>query len=92
MNCRAYGRKKLMIKNYNLKDNQTIDQVKRINYNSFAPPQERNLECLICHNYGHKASNCRLMEISEKPKFIREEKNLWKEKTSKEECLIAFKS
>jgi hypothetical protein len=32
------------------------------------------------------------MEISEKETFIREKKNLWKEKTSKEECLIALKS
>jgi hypothetical protein len=32
------------------------------------------------------------MQVSEKPKFIREKKNIWKEKTSKEECLIALKS
>ena len=32
------------------------------------------------------------MEVLEKPKFIREKKKLWKEKTSKEECLIALKS
>jgi hypothetical protein len=62
MNCRAYERKNLRVKNYNLKDNQTVDQVKRKNYNSFTPLQERNLECFICHNYGHKASSCRLME------------------------------
>ena len=31
------------------------------------------------------------MEVSEKPKFIKEQKKLWKEKTSKEECLIALK-
>ena len=63
MNCRAYGRKNLRVKNYNLKDNQTIDQVKRKNYNSFAPLQEGNLECFRCHNYGHKASSFRLMEV-----------------------------
>ena len=57
MNCRAYGRKNLRVKNYNLKKNQTIDQVKSRNYNSFAPLQERNLECFKCHNHGHKASN-----------------------------------
>jgi hypothetical protein len=32
------------------------------------------------------------MEVSKKPKFIREQKKLWKEKTSKEECLIALKA
>jgi hypothetical protein len=32
------------------------------------------------------------MEVSEKPKFIIEKKKLWKEKTSKEECLIALKA
>jgi hypothetical protein len=31
------------------------------------------------------------MEVLEKPKFIREKNKFWKEKTSKEECLIAFK-
>jgi hypothetical protein len=92
MNCRAYRRKNLRVKNYNLKDNQTVNQVKSRNYNSFAPLQEGDLECFRCHNYGHKASSCRLMEVSEKPKFIREKKKLWKEKTSKEECLIALKA
>ena len=76
MNCREYGRKKLRVKNYNLKNNQTIDQVKSRNYNSFAPLQERNLECFKCHNHAHKANNCRLMEISEKPKFNKEKKKL----------------
>jgi hypothetical protein len=92
MNCRAYGRKNLRVNNYNLKDNQIIDQVKRINYNSFAPLQEGNLEFFRFHNYGHKSSNCRLMEVLEKPKYIREQKKLWKEKKSKEECIIALKS
>jgi hypothetical protein len=81
MNCRSYRRKNLRVKNYNLKDNQKVNQVKRRYYKSFAPLQEVDLECFICHNYGHKSSNCRLMEVSEKPKFIREQKKLWKEKT-----------
>ena len=80
------------LKNYNLKDNKTIGQLKSINYNSFAPLQERNLECFSFHNYGHKASNCILMEISERPKDIREQKKLWKERTLKEECLIASRT
>jgi hypothetical protein len=49
MNCRAYRRNKLRVKNYNLKDNQTVNQVKRINYNSFSPLQEGDLECFRCH-------------------------------------------
>jgi hypothetical protein len=57
-----------------------VDQVKRRNYNSFAPLQEGNLECFRCHNYGHKSSNFILMGVSDKPKFIREQKKLWKEK------------
>jgi hypothetical protein len=91
MNCRAYRRKILRVKNYNRKDNQAVNQFKRRNYNSFAPLQERDLECFRCHNYGHKANNCILIEVSEKPRFIREQKKLWKEKTSKKECLIALK-
>jgi hypothetical protein len=72
MNCRAYRRKKLRVKNYNRKDNQAVNQFKSINYNSFAPLQEVDLECFRCHNYGHKANNCKLMEVSEQPRFIRE--------------------
>ena len=92
MNCRAYERKSLKVKNYNLKENQTVGQVKRINCKSFAPLQERNLEFFNCHNYGHKASNCRLKQISKRPKEIREKKKLWKERTLKEECLIALRT
>ena len=92
MNCRTYGNKNSRVKNYNLKSNQTVDQVKSINYNSFAPLQERNLECFKCNNHGHKSNNCRLMEISKKPKFNKEKKKLWKENASKEERLIYLKS
>ena len=92
MNGRAYERKSLKVKNYNLKDNQTLGQVKRRNYNSFAPLQERSLECFNFHNYGHKASNYRLMEISERSKHVREKKKLWKERTLKEECLTTLKT
>ena len=92
MNCRAYERKSLKVKNYNLKDNQTVHQVKRRTYNSFAPLQERNLECFNCHNYGHKSSNLRLMEILERLKDIREKKKLWKERTLKEKCLTTLKT
>ena len=39
MNRRAYERKRLKVKNYNIKDNQIVGQVKRRNYNSFTPLQ-----------------------------------------------------
>jgi hypothetical protein len=32
------------------------------------------------------------MEVSEQPRFIREKNKLWKEKTSKKECLISLKA
>ena len=70
MNGRVYESKRLKVKNYNLKENQTIGQVKSKNYNSFAPLQERNLECFNCHNYGHKEIECILMEISERPRIL----------------------
>ena len=78
MNCRAYKRKSMKVKNYSLKNNQIVGQVKSRNYNSFAPLQERDLECFNCHNYGHKERNCKIMEILEIPKDIREKNKLWK--------------
>ena len=82
----------MKVKICNFKDNHTVSQVKRRNYNSFTPLQERDLECFNCHNYGNKARSCKLTEISKKPKDIREQKKLWKERTSKEECLIALRT
>ena len=90
--CRAYGRHPYKTNGFNSRNNQTKIKGVGRNYNNFSPLQNLNIECFKCHNSGHKASNCRLMEISEKPKFIREQKKLWKEKTSEEEYLIALKS
>jgi hypothetical protein len=39
MNYRAYRREILRVKNYNLKNKQTVNQFKSKNYNSFAPLQ-----------------------------------------------------
>ena len=64
VSCRAYERKILKGKNYNFKNNQMVSQVKSRNYNSLTSLQERDLECFNYHNYGHKARNGRLMEIS----------------------------
>jgi hypothetical protein len=92
MNCRAYTRKYLKVKNCNLKDKQAVNRVKIRNYNSFAPLQEGDLEFFKCHNYGHKAINCRLMEVSEQPKLIREKKKLWREKNIKKGMSYFLKS
>jgi hypothetical protein len=92
INCRAYRKKNLKVKNYILKDKQASNRVKSRNYNSFEPLQEGDLQCFRFHNHGHKAINFRLMEVSEQPKFIREHKKLWRVKTSKRECLIALKT
>jgi hypothetical protein len=40
INCRAYRRKNMKVKNYILKDNQAVNRVKRRNYNSCAPLQK----------------------------------------------------
>jgi hypothetical protein len=80
------------VKNYILKDKQATNRVKSEKYNSFAPLQEGDLQCFKCHNHGHKATNCRLMEVSKQPNFIREQKKLWREKTTKNKCLIALKA
>ena len=69
----------MKVKNYNLKNNQRVGQVKSRNYNSFVPLQERDLRWFNCHNYGHKPSNYRLMEVLEIPNHIREKKKLWRE-------------
>ena len=90
--CREYGTNPYKNNGFKFRNNQTKIKGVGRNYHNFSPLQNLNMECLKCRNYGHKASNCRLMEISEKPKFIREQKKLWKEKTSEEECLISFKA
>ena len=91
MMCKAYGRNPYRKNMFHSRNNQT--QIKNIgrNYNNFSPLQDSNIECYKCHNSGHKASNCRLLEILEGPKFIREQKKLWKRKTLEEESLIALK-
>ena len=78
VSCRAYEKKRLKGKNYNFKNNQTISQVKSRNYNSFTPLQERDLELFNFHNYGHKEIKCRLMEILERVKDIKEQNKIWK--------------
>jgi hypothetical protein len=82
----------LKAKNYIHKDKQVAKPVRGRNYNPFAPLQEGDLQCFICHNHGHKAINCRLMEASEQSKLIREQKKLWRVKTSKRDFLISLKT
>jgi hypothetical protein len=44
INCSAYRKKNMKVKNCILKDNQAVNRVKNINYNSFAPLQEGDLK------------------------------------------------
>ena len=90
--CREYGRNPYRNKGFNSRNNKTKIKGVGKNYNKFSPLQNLNIECFKCHNYGHKESNCRTMEISEKPKLIKEKKKLCKEKTPEEECRIALKA
>lgn len=73
--CRAYGRHPYETNSFNSKNNQIKTKGVSRNYNSFYHLQDLNIEFFRCHNLGHKASNCRLMKISEKPK------KFWKETT-----------
>ena len=91
MMCKAYGRNPYRKNKFHSRNNQTKIKNMGRNYNNFSPLQDSNIECYKCHNSGHKASNYRLMEVSEGPKFIREQKKLWKRKTLEEESIIALK-
>ena len=91
MMCRAYGRNLYRSNMFYSRNNQTKTKNMGRNYNSFSLLQDLDIECYKCHNFGHKASKCRSREITEGPKFIREQNKSWKKKPSKEECLIALK-
>ena len=91
MMCKAYGRNRYRNNMFNSRNNQTKTKNMGRNYNNFSPLQDSNIECYNCHHYGHKESNCRLLEVSKGLKLIREQKKQWKRKTSEEECLIALK-
>jgi hypothetical protein len=87
----AYGRNPYKNNMFHSRNNQTKTKNVGMNYNNFSPLQDLNIECYKFHHYEHKTSNYRLLEVLEGPKFIREQKKLWKRKTSEEECLIALK-
>jgi hypothetical protein len=88
MNCRAYRRETLRVKNYNRRDNQAVNQVKRRNYNSFAPLQEVDLECFRCHNYGHKASNFKLMETQNNQDSLERKRSFGKKKHQRRNVVL----
>ena len=65
--CNNFGHKVVHCKAYRKYKPRTIQRyennkndVEKINYNSFSPLQEYNVECHKCNNYGHKANECRL--------------------------------
>ena len=91
MMCKAYGSNPYRKNMFHSRNNQTKIKNMGRNYNNFSPLQDSNIEWYKCHNSGHKASNYRLLEVSEGLKFIREQKKLWKRKTLEEESLIALK-
>ena len=76
MMCKAYGRNPYRNNMFHYRNNQTETKNMGRNYNSFSPLQDSSIKCYKCHNFGHKASNCRLLEVSKCLKFIREQKKL----------------
>jgi hypothetical protein len=61
LHCRAYGKyNHKIVQRYGYKNNKNNYNQENINYNSFSPLQNYNVECHKCNNYGHKASDYRL--------------------------------
>ena len=89
--CKAYGRNSYRDNLFHTMNNKSKTMGMRRNHNSFSLLQNSDIECHKCHNFGHKANKCRLMEATIEPKFLREQNLSWKRKPSKEECLIALK-
>jgi hypothetical protein len=66
--CNNFGHKVvhcISYRKYNPKNFQRYkknkNNVEKRNYNSFSPLKDYNVECQKCNNYGHKASECRLI-------------------------------
>jgi len=91
MMWKAYGRNSYRDNLFHTMNNQSKTMSMGRNHNSFSLLQNSNIECHVCHNLGHKANKCRLMEVTKEPKIIRKQNPSWKRKPSKEECLIALK-
>ena len=89
--CKAYGRNSYRDNLFYTMNNKSKTMGMRRNHNGFSLLQNSDIECHKCHNFGHKANKCRLMEATIDPKFLREQNLSWKRKPSKEECLIALK-
>ena len=49
-------------------------------------------ECYVCHNFGHKASNCHLMDYKTDPRvnYSAESAKVWKKKENKKCGLVLF--
>jgi hypothetical protein len=62
--CNNFGHKAVHCKAYRKYNPRNVQRyknnkndVEKINYNSFSPLQEYNVECHKCNNYGHKPVN-----------------------------------
>jgi hypothetical protein len=64
LDCKAYRKNyHKSVQGYGHKNNKSNSNQRSRNYNSFSPLQDYNVECYKCNNYGHKASNCRLLNL-----------------------------
>jgi hypothetical protein len=52
----------------------------QIKHNNHYDPLFNELECYICHNYGHKAADCHLKNYKPVSSHRAENVNFWKKK------------
>jgi hypothetical protein len=63
----------------------------QIKHNNHYDPLFNELECYICHNYGHKAANCRLKNYKPDSNHRAENVKVWK-KNEDNKCGLVFSS
>jgi hypothetical protein len=85
LDCKAYKNTyHKSVQKYGHRNNKSSRNQRSRNYNSFSQLLNYNIKCYKCNNYGHKASNYKLLESTVKTNtsnFLKEKhKNIWKEK------------